>query len=412
MKVFLIGVDYFRGDIFSYYMEELENLAQACGYEVVGVMTQKLQKFDSKHYFGSGKIVELIEQIDDLEPDLVIVNDELKGSQNRNLEEALNVKIMDRTQLILEIFAARANTKEAKLQVSIAQLKYQKPRMLGSYDNLSRQGGGKAGTIARGSGETKLEVDKRKIDDQISLIEKELQKYVASRSLQRVKRTESLIPIVAVVGYTNAGKSTLMNYFVDEDKSVFEKDMLFATLDTSVRKVVLDNNQQFILVDTVGFVSNLPHELVNAFRSTLEEVLEANLIIHLSDVSDPDVELHKDVVRETLDGLGASDIKTINVNNKVDKLDVINESEINISAKYGNGIDDLVNEISKSVFEQYQLCELHLPYSEIRLESMFREYTYVSESKYDEAGCIIEVILSPIDIEKYSKYIKSKKGIH
>ncbi len=406
MRVILVGVDYNRDNRFEYYMSELANLADACGYEVVDTITQKLQKFDPKHYLGSGKVVDLIEMVKFHSLDLVIVNDELKGSQNRNIEQLVKCPVMDRTQLILEIFATRANTKEAKLQVSIAQLKYQKPRMIGSYDNLSRQGGGKAGTVSRGGGETKLELDRRKIDNQIALYEKELDKFKASRTLQRERRMDNDIPIVSIVGYTNAGKSTLLNHLV-EDKKVFEKDMLFATLDVSVRKIILDNNQQFLLVDTVGFVSNLPHELVKAFRSTLEEASLSDLIIHLTDISDPDQKLHETVVVDTLTQLEANEIPTLVVENKIDlKEDYELSERIGISAKSGRNMNLLLSEIKGIIFKDYEKVTLRLPYNNLGLIYKLNEYTYVSEVEYDQNGAVFETILSPVDRQKYSEYIK------
>ncbi len=406
MKAIIVGVDFYRDNKFEYYMSELANLVDACGFEVIGKLTQKLPKIDNKTYVGSGKVAELLDLVEDLEPEVIILNNEIKGSLNKNLEQILKVKIMDRTQLILEIFASRAQTKEAKLQVSIAQLKYQKPRMLGSYDNLSRQGGGSAGTISRGGGESKMETDKRKIENQIALYEAELEKFVVSRNLQREKRIKSEIPVVSVVGYTNAGKSTLMNALVKEEKQVFEKDMLFATLDTSVRKITLKNNQQFLLVDTVGFVSNLPHDLVKAFRSTLEEVAQSDLIIHLSDLSDVDADIHFDVVENTLADLDVLDIPRKLVRNKVDVFQgELNSEDIYISAKNGIGIENLLDYISGEVFKDYQKVNLHLPFDMMNVISQLNEYTYVSEVEYDQSGAHFEAILSPSDYSKYNKYV-------
>lgn len=407
VKVVLVGVDYYRDKKFEYYMEELANLADACGYEIVGKVTQKLSKIDGKHYLGSGKIIELKDIVEDTKADLIILNNEIGGMQNRNIEKICECPVMDRTQLILEIFASRVKTKEAQLQVSIAQLKYFKPRMVGNYDNLNRQGGGKAGTIARGSGEKKIELDRRKIDNEISLMEKELKKFVQARQLQRQKRKNNNIPIVAVVGYTNAGKSTLLNALVADEKQVFAKNMLFATLDTAVRKITLPNNQTFLLVDTVGFVSNLPTELVKAFRSTLEEIETADLIIHLTDVTDPDYDMHKLVVQKTLSSLDIEGIPQLPVNNKIDQVENYEQLEgISISAKLGTNIDELLEKIRDEIFNEYKKYTLELGYDKISLIAKFQEYTYVSEPVYEQEKVLVEVILSPIEYEKYKELIK------
>lgn len=408
MKVIIVGVDYYQKNQFKYYFEELSNLCSACGMEVIGTLSQKLPKIDNRTYIGSGKVAELEQMVEFEEPDLIVVNDELSGAQNKNIEKIINCKVMDRTQLILEIFAIRAKTKEAKLQVSIAQLKYQKPRMLGSYENLSRQGGGKAGTIARGSGETKLETDRRKIDHQIKLFETELKKFVNSRQLQRTKRRKNKIPVVSLVGYTNAGKSTLMNALIASDNQVFEKDMLFATLDTSVRKVILPNNQTFLLVDTVGFVSNLPHDLVKAFRSTLEEIVESDLIIHLNDLSNEYQQVHQQVVTQTLETLKVDHIPTITVNNKVDLVkdqSIIDENQINISARQRLNIDKLLATISNQIYQKHKLVTLKLPYDKIKLISKFQQYTAVDNIVYEQDFILLDVILSEIELEMYKDYI-------
>lgn len=405
VRVIIVGVDYYRDKKFEYYMAELENLVLACDYNVVGKMTQKLPKVDNRHYIGTGKIQDLKDLVEELDANLIILNNEIGGMQNRNIEKICGCMVMDRTQLILEIFASRAKTKEAQLQVSIAQLKYQKPRMLGSYENLGRQGGGSAGTVARGSGEKKIEIDRRKIDSQISLMEKELEKFVSARALQRNERDLNNIPIVSIVGYTNAGKSTLMNALVNDEKKVFEKDMLFATLDTSVRRITLDNKQTFLLVDTVGFVSNLPTELVKAFRSTLEEIESSNLIVHLTDLTNDDRDVHREVVHETLTNIRVEDIKQIEVNNKMDLVDSVLENEINISAKNDINIDKLMDIIKNEIFKDHKLCTLKLGYDMMSQISAFNEYTYVSDPEYTQDGVSVEVILSVIDQQKFARYI-------
>ncbi len=404
IKCIVLAVDYYQDKNCSYYVEETVNLCTAANFEVVGNFVQKLSQIDSKSYFRAGKINEVADYCQTTTVDLIVVNNEISGMQNRNIETITGVKVIDRTQLILEIFAIRAQTKEAKLQVSIAQLKYNLPRMIGSYDNLSRQGGGKVGTIARGSGEKKIEVDKRRIRDQISFLEKELEKYIKSRKLQREKRQKNATPIVAIVGYTNAGKSTLMNQLVQADKQVFEKDMLFATLDTAVRKIKLENKHEFLLVDTVGFVANLPHDLVNAFGSTLEEILEADLIIHLEDGTSPFREIQKQVVTKTLKQLKADTIPVINVINKADLL-AENCDGLAISAKYNQNIDQLLKVISQTIFGEYQQVKMKITYGEMKVLDQLRQNRQATEIEYLADGVSFQIELAVDERQIYQKYI-------
>lgn len=404
IKCLILAVDYYKNHEFNYYLEELENLTTAAGFEPIGRFTQKLEQIDAKSYFKKGKIAEVAEYCENNSVDLIVVNNEISGMQNRNIEEITGVKVMDRTQLILEIFAIRAESKEAKLQVSIAQLKYNLPRMIGSYDNLSRQGGGKVGTVARGSGEKKLEIDKRRVRDQINFLENELVKYEKSRNLQREKRRKSEVPIVAVVGYTNAGKSTLMNNLVGEDKQVFEKDMLFATLDTAVRKIKLANKREFLLVDTVGFVSNLPHDLVKAFGSTLEEILEADLIIHLEDGLSPYRQIHDEVVNETLEKLGAGSIPRVNVINKCD-VTTIESENLQISAKKSINIDSFIAMIIEQIFSDYQTVEMKFNYDEMKILDQIRKHHQVEAVEYLDDGVKCTVELSEMERNIYQRNI-------
>ncbi len=404
IKCIVLAVDYYQDNNCSYYVEETENLCTAANFEVLTTFTQKLPQIDSKNYFRTGKINEVAEFCQTTPIDLIVVNNEISGMQNRNIETITGVKVIDRTQLILEIFAIRAQTKEAKLQVSIAQLKYNLPRMIGSYDNLSRQGGGKVGTIARGSGEKKIEVDKRRIRDQITFLEKELEKYIKSRKLQREKRQKNATPIVAIVGYTNAGKSTLMNQLVQVDKQVFEKDMLFATLDTAVRKIKLENKHEFLLVDTVGFVANLPHDLVNAFGSTLEEILEADLIIHLEDGTSPFREMQKQVVTKTLKQLKADEIPVINVINKMDLLEE-NCEELAISAKYNQNIDQLLKVISQAIFGEYQQVKMKITYGEMKILDQLRQNRQATDIEYLADGVSFQIELAADERQIYQKYL-------
>ena len=283
-RAILIGVS--LGTDISYSMDELKGLAEAAGVDVLALMTQNVDKINAGTYVGKGKLSELAECCLNMEANLVIFNDELSGMQLRNIEDACGVKVIDRTILILDIFAARATSAEGKLQVELAQLSYRLPRLLGFGKSLSRLGGG-IGT--RGPGETKLESDRRHIQHRMDEIKSEIKDLKSTRATQRAKRVKSEIPVVALVGYTNSGKSSIMNTLLKmekrDEKSVFEKDMLFATLDTSQRLITTEDRHQFILVDTVGFVSKLPHALISAFKSTLEEVVYADLLIQVVDAS-------------------------------------------------------------------------------------------------------------------------------
>lgn len=317
-------------DRYDVSMKELARLAGACDLEVVSQLVQSSPKVTQKTYLGSGKVEELKTEIAVYDADIVIFNETLTPMQVRNLEDALDTEVMDRTGIILQIFSSRARTREAKLQVKSAQLQYMLPRLAGMRKNLSRQGGGSGRLSNKGAGEEKLELDRRHIEHQISEIDRQLKQVEKERDTQRSRRLSSGLPLVALVGYTNAGKSTLMNGFLSrcrqtvpgapESKKVLEKDMLFATLDTSVRRIQIPGHNPFLLSDTVGFISSLPHTLVKAFRSTLDEVRFANLLIEVVDYSDPDYENEVKVTRETLDEIGAGNIPILIVYNKSDRL--------------------------------------------------------------------------------------------
>ncbi|PKC52014.1 hypothetical protein RhiirA1_405210, partial [Rhizophagus irregularis] len=311
----------------------------------------------------TGKIEEIKSLYDETNANLVIFNDELSPSQIRNLEHDLDCKVIDRTMLILDIFERRAKTSEAKLQVQLAQLQYMLPRLVGLHASLSRQGGGTGGGFRnRGAGETKLELDRRKIEDQISKLKNELENIKDQRETQRKKRRKNQVPVVSLVGYTNAGKSTIMNQLLfkmgqQENKQVFEKDMLFATLETSVRNIELSDNKSFLLTDTVGFVSKLPHHLVRAFRSTLEEAKDADLLLHVVDVSNEQYQFMMDITNQTLKEIGVVDVPTIYVYNKSDRADVsyplISGNNIWLSAKEDVGLDELIEMIRLRIFDDY-----------------------------------------------------------
>jgi len=350
-RALLLGVNLNDGEDFERSMRELHSLAEACGMEVAGQITQNLPKPHAALYMGKGKLLEVQAYLEEEEADVLIFDRSLSPSQLRNLQDILDYPILDRTTLILEIFATRAQTREARLQVESARLQYVLPRLVGMHKALSRQGGG-SGLANKGAGEKKLELDRRRIEKRLSELRKELEKISRERETQRKQRRESRIPRVALVGYTNAGKSTLMNRMLDQytrdpSKKVLEKDMLFATLDTTVRRIHTGPGREFLLSDTVGFIHQLPAGLVKAFRSTLEEAKEADLLLHVLDYSDEAYRHQREVTEETLRELGAGDIPVIYVYNKADldmemeKLPVIRDNRIYMSAKTGAGIREL-----------------------------------------------------------------------
>ncbi|KMP95314.1 GTP-binding protein [Bacillus wiedmannii] len=411
-RAVLVGVNLGNEDDFAYSMEELTNLAEACDVEVIGQVTQNLQRVNPSHYIGKGKIEEVAAYVNEVDANMVIFNDELSPSQIRNLEADLDCKVIDRTILILDIFAQRAKTKEAQLQVEVAHLQYMMPRLIGLRESLGRQSGG-VGTKNKGVGEKKLELDRRKIEEQISVLNKDLEALVAQRQTQRKQRKKNEVPVVALVGYTNAGKSTTMNAMLEiyngtEEKQVFEKDMLFATLETSVRNIDLPDNKSFLLTDTVGFVSKLPHHLVKAFRSTLEEVAEADLLIHVVDYANPNYEQLIDITNETLKKIGVENIPTIYAYNKSDMVDVgiteVQEDRVYLSAKKHVGIEELVEMIRSHIYKEYTKCEMLIPYDQGQVVSYFNNHAHVLSTSYENEGTKLEVECKTSDYEKYKRF--------
>lgn len=409
----LVGVEtQLQGD-FDYSMQELNNLAEACDINVVAELHQKVERPHPGHYVGSGKIQEIIALMEAHEAEVVICNDELSPSQIRNLEAALECTVIDRTILILDIFADRAKTREAQLQVEVARLQYMLPRLVGLRASLGRQGGG-AGLRNRGAGETKLELDRRRIEERISMLQADLEKLVAVRKVQRKQRHKTEVPVVCLVGYTNTGKSSLMNAMIEKfdgqtTKQVFVKDMLFATLETSVRSIGLPDHKSFLLTDTVGFVSQLPHHLVKAFRSTLEEVTEADLLIHVVDYSHDDYEQLIKVTEETLRDLGADHIPVVYAYNKCDLTNQpyprVKEPVLYMSIRERSGLDELVELIRKHVFHDYKTYDLLVPYDQGRLVSFFNENGHVQEMSYEEEGTRMRLECRIADFEKYKEYV-------
>ncbi|MED1383321.1 GTPase HflX [Bacillus mycoides] len=411
-RAILVGVNLGKEADFAYSMEELANLTEACDVEVIGQMTQNLQRVNPSHYIGKGKIEEVAAYVKEADANMVIFNDELSPSQIRNLEEDLDCKVIDRTILILDIFAQRAKTKEAQLQVEVAHLQYMMPRLIGLRESLGRQSGG-VGTKNKGVGEKKLELDRRKIEEQIAALNKELEALVAQRQTQRKQRKKNEIPVVSLVGYTNAGKSTIMNTMLEifngtVEKQVFEKDMLFATLETSVRNIDLPDNKSFLLTDTVGFVSKLPHHLVKAFRSTLEEVAEADLLIHVVDYSNPNYEQLIDITNETLKKIGVENIPTIYAYNKSDLVDVeipkVQEDRVYLSAKKHVGIEELVEVVRSHIYKEYTKCEMLIPYDQGQVVSYFNNHAHVLSTSYENEGTKMALECKTSDYEKYKRF--------
>lgn len=353
-------------------MIELEELAKAAGGNVLGSIIQNRDNYDVAYYLGKGKAEEIKEYANNMQANLIVFNEELSGAQIRNLEEIIGLDVIDRTALILDIFAKRALSREGKLQVELAQYKYRLPRLIGVGKEMSRLGGG-IGT--KGPGEKKLETDKRHIRERIYDIQRELKEIKKNRDIQRSKRLKSNLPIVALVGYTNSGKSTLFNKLIQShkeyssDKDVFVKDMLFATLDVSLRKAILPSNKEYLITDTVGFVSDLPHYLVEAFKATLEEVSYADLLLHVVDSSNEHFNLQIDTTLGVLKEIGAADKPMIYVFNKADKvnyeLDYKPKDEyVFISAKTGYNNEQLLQKIESHINSNLKKVKLLIPSSE------------------------------------------------
>ncbi len=410
-KVLIVAVNVNHQVDFEDRVEELQNLVLACDLEIVQHMVQNVDKINPRYYLGSGKVQELSTIVEEEEIELVIFNHELSPTQLRNLSEMMDVELWDRTTLILEIFKRRAQTKEAKLQVDIAKMKYMLPRLIGLTTNYDRQQGG-AGTFNRGAGEKQISLDKRKLEKRIHELNKELESVVKKRDTQRKRRQKSGLPLIAFVGYTNAGKSSLMNYFIEHysnqsEKVVLEKDMLFATLETSVRRMEL-KGKGFLVSDTVGFISQLPHDLIKAFRSTLEEVKQADLLIHLVDISNPNYMSHIQVTEETLKQLEVQNKDTILVYNKIDLMDEEyknKEGVCYISTKDGLGMEEFIDEIEKKILQDYIQVKLLIPYSQSQLVNYFKENSDVQQMLQQDDGVLIETICKHKDYQKYKEYL-------
>lgn len=393
-------------------LKELASLAEACQVEVLGTLTQRADAPTVQTYIGIGKVDELKQMITSLDANLVIFDDELSPSHIRNLEKALEIKVIDRTILILDIFASRAKTKEAMLQVSLAQAQYMLPRVIGLHNSLSRQ---KSGTGSKGPGEQQLELDRRILRDQITKMKAELKELVTIRRTQRQKRAKDQVFTVALSGYTNAGKSTLLNQLlsysvIKADKLVFEKNMLFATLETSTRSITLLNHHQFLVTDTVGFIDRLPHHLIEAFKSTLEEIKEADLILHVVDASNPDYQKQIVVVEEVLKSIDVHDIPVFYVYNKIDLVDDFipeqSQPSFFVSALTNQGVDQLVKAIDEHITKQYQTVHLVLPYTKGNIYNYLKESCEIFSTDYLDDGIHVHASLPLRDVGRYQEYIR------
>ena len=401
-KVILVGVSTDDHDDTEKSLDELEELASTAGAVTVGRVVQNLSQIHPVTYVGKGKLDEIKDLLWETEATGIICDDELSPIQLGNMEDALNTKIMDRTLIILDIFANRASTNEGKIQVELAQLKYRQSRLVGLGKSLSRLGGG-IGT--RGPGEKKLEMDRRLIKGRIAQLNRELKDVKRHREVTREQRSRNQVPVIAIVGYTNAGKSTLLNTLTGAD--VLEEDKLFATLDPTTRNLKLPSKQEVLLTDTVGFIRKLPHHLIEAFKSTLEEAKYADIILHVVDASNPQMDEQMYIVYETLMNLEVKNKPVITAFNKQDKVDgkvILRDFKadhvVNISAKTGEGLENLQNVIEEVLREQKILIEQLYPYADAGKIQLIRKYGELLEEEYREEGIFAK---GYIPIEIYEK---------
>lgn len=425
-NAFLIGVDLFNKKGLLSVEESLNELAllsDTAGLKVVGQLTQRLDQPNSETFVGSGKVEEIQALVEDLLADVVIFDNELSPRHQRELETRFgeHVRVLDRTALILDIFAQHAHTRDGILQVQLAQYEYRLPRLTRAWTHLARQaggGGGRAGGVGgvglRGPGETQLEVDRREIRTRIAHLKQELEKVRAHRSLYRAQRKKTHVPIVALVGYTNAGKSTLLNRLAKTD--VFVADQLFATLDPTTRRVQLPGNHAALFTDTVGFIQKLPTQLVAAFRATLEEIAEADLLVHVVDVTHPNAQAQARAVHETLEEIGADHIPVITVLNKIDRLDNPDhaqealadmEKSVAISAISGAGIPELLRAIESQLYETYVEITVRLPYQQGQLISLFHDQGQVERVVHERGGVLMQGNLPGRLLARFQLYIKA-----
>jgi GTPase len=398
------------------HLSELVLLAQTYGVEIAGKMVCQVRKIESSTYVTEGKLKELIDLAHNVHADLVIFDDEIAPSQQRNLENAFKLPVMDRTGVILEVFAQRAQTKEARLQIELAQVKYQAPRLKKLWSHLSRQHGtgssGSGGAYLKGEGEKQIEIDRRILKKQINQLQKQIEEVKAHRETQRMERSRSEIPVFAIIGYTNAGKSTLLNALTDSN--VFVEDKLFATLDTTTRKFTLPNRQDILLIDTVGFIRKLPHLLVAAFKSTLEEAFQADILLHLVDASHPMAEEQAATAFEVLKELGAEEKPTITVLNKIDcctdqslldRLHLLYPKTVQISALKRTGFDGLIETIIQELSKRRKTVRMRIPQKDYKVASEIIRLGHVLNQKYEENDVCLHVDLPNSLVKKHEKYV-------
>ena len=433
-RALLVGVNLNDKEDYLASLEELGALAEACDMEVIATVEQTLEQVHKAFYIGTGKVEEVKELAIECDIDVIIFDNSLSPMQIRNLQERLEKPILDRSTLILDIFARRARTREAKLQVEVARLQYMLPRLVGLHAALSRQGGASGSMSNRGAGEKKLELDRRVLEKRLSQLKRELKEVGQERETQRKQRMKTGMPRAALVGYTNAGKSTLLNAMLDlygadegdvSEKKVMEKDMLFATLDTTVRKIVPEEHHPFLLSDTVGFIHKLPHHLVEAFRSTLEEAREADILLQVVDYSDPHYREQIAVTNETLQKLGADGIPMLYVYNKADvvepeavpglagieaekllqALPVVSQDSIYMSARERIGLEELIRLIEKKLSGGYRDCVMLIPYTDGRAVSYLNENGVVRDTQYLEEGVRLSLQCREEDYQYYRDYL-------
>jgi len=411
-QAILVGININQNNLYiQSALDELEALALAAHIQTKDKIVQHAKTISSKYYIGSGKVLEIKKIIEILDVDMVIFDDTLSPSQLSNLEEAFDVQVIDRSFLILSIFAERAQTKQAMLEVALAQKLYMLPRLKGIGKSLSRQGGGTFN--AKGPGETKLELDQRKILNEISQIKKQLSKIEKEQMIASQKRNKAHIPVVALVGYTNAGKSSLMNqltaYVGQTQEKVFEKDMLFATLDTKARRIQKQNMPPFILIDTVGFIQKLPQELLRSFQTTLKDVLNADLLLHVVD-STSDYIKDIEVTKSILSAINANDIERLLILTKKDlaykPMTQINDY-IHVSNKTTENYDILLQSIYGHLYKDNRLYQLVIPFNKGEIYHDLKTTTTIIDTIYHDDGIYIKAVLSPQMLIKYKSYIIS-----
>jgi len=411
-RVFIVGVQLKGQDAWCIdeSLDELEELVGTAGGKVAGRGTQRLDRVNAATFIGRGKAREFAEQCKEAEVDTVVFDEELSPAQGRNLEKIFECKILDRTALILDIFSQRARTREGKLQVELAQLNHLLPRLTRFWTHLSRQKGGIG--MRGGEGESQLEVDRRKVRERIDKIQRDLELVMRHRSVQRTGRKRNQWPLGSLVGYTNAGKSTLFNAITGA--SALAEDKLFATLDPTTRRLCLPTNQNVLLSDTVGFIRKLPHDLVVAFKATLEEVIEADLLLHVVDISSPQVEEQIEAVNVVLDELGVADKPTLMVFNKIDRVTTpglakrftdLHPNSIVVSARTGEGFEAFMAELGKQLRPVREMLVLSIPHSQSQVIAQLHEVGQVLERDYDAAEAVFKALIPPSHRATFEPFI-------